>query len=481
MEENDYIIGFKLVLLLSALTSAALLALIDSSIVAPAIPRITSQFHSLSDVAWYGSAYQLTRFVIDFRSPLTGKLYRYFKTKTTFITLLGIFELSSLICAIASSSEMLIVGRVMAGIGASGIQNGALTIISRSFPPKRQARFYINLPFGGAITLVLIFINIPDPTFTSECLSAVQVIRDKLDLIGFCFFAPAMIQLLLALEYGGNGYSWSSETVIGLFCGSGTTFILFLAWEYRTGTDAIWFVEELFFFAVSSYFLGGGGMTACATYYLPLYFQVVKGVSPMMSGVYLLPNIISQLILVIFAGVLVGKVGCYLPFGIASGILSSIGNGLISLFSLSTSAEAWIGYQVLIGAGRGIGTQAPIIAVQNIVPAADISVALSLLLFSQTLGQAIFLTLSQLIFINRLKSGLAVYAPSVDSGAVVAAGASAIRTILPTSRLAGVLMAFSQGVDHVFYLAVSLAIGCFFVAWGMGWKDIRKRHLIEEI
>lgn len=134
-----------------------------------------------------------------------------------------------------------------------------------------------------------------------------QVIRDKLDLIGFCFFAPAMIQLLLALDYGGNEYSWSSETVIGLFCGSGTTFISFLAWEYRTGTDAMFplqmFRQRIVFFCCLFLFFGGG-MTACATYYLPLYFQVVKGVSPMMSGVYLLPNIISQLILVIFAGVL---------------------------------------------------------------------------------------------------------------------------------------------------------------------------------
>ncbi|KAJ5765127.1 efflux pump antibiotic resistance protein [Penicillium odoratum] len=167
IEGRVYIAGFELVLLLSALTSAAVLVLIDTSIVAPlyciflstneqspqAIPRITSQFHSLSDVAWYGSAYQLTSASFQ---PLTGKIYTYFNTKVrwhmhmsrsntinrTFIVLLCIFELSSLICALSSSSKMLIVARAMAGIGSSGIQNGALTIITRSFPPEKQARMH---------------------------------------------------------------------------------------------------------------------------------------------------------------------------------------------------------------------------------------------------------------------------------------------------------------------------------------------------
>ncbi|KAJ5765128.1 hypothetical protein N7520_004687 [Penicillium odoratum] len=336
--------------------------------------------------------------------------------------------------------------------------------------------FYINLPIGGAVAVVLFFVNIPELTVASNHLSVLRIVREKLDLIGFFIFAPAMIQLLLALDYGGNQYAWNSATVIGLFCGSGMMFLLFLAWEYRTGTEAMFPLHMSVF--VVSFFFFAGGMTACATYYLPLYFQVVKGASPMMSGVYMLPNIISQLILVISAGLLVGKVGYYLPFSVTSGGLSAIGNGLISLFSSSTTTGTWIGYQILIGAARGLGTQAPIVAVQNILPGAQISVALSLLFFSQTLGQAIFLTLAQVIFISSLKSGLAKYAPSVDSEAVVAVGATGIRDVVSKGTLKGVLMAYSQGIDHVFYLAAGIAVGSFFVAWGMGWKDIRKRQVI---
>lgn len=136
-------------------------------------------------------------------------------------------------------------------------------------------------------------------------MSVLKTIWTKLDLIGFVIFAPAIIQLLLALEWGGNQYAWNSSTVIGLFCGAGATFLVFLGWEYHKGdeamlplslfkTRAVWSScgYAFFFFATMQLIV----------YYLPIYFQAVKGASPMMSGVDLLPSILSQLIAVLGSG-----------------------------------------------------------------------------------------------------------------------------------------------------------------------------------
>lgn len=121
----------------------------------------------------------------------------------------------------------------------------------------------------------------------------------ELDLVGFALFAPAAIMLLLALQYGGNQYSWNSSQVIGLLVGSVVTFAVFVLWEAHKGDSAmipasimkrrtVWASCITFGFLMSLLYM--------ITYYLPIYFQAVKGVSPTMSGVYLLPTIIAQLL-----------------------------------------------------------------------------------------------------------------------------------------------------------------------------------------
>ncbi|KAK9242014.1 hypothetical protein V1506DRAFT_572943 [Lipomyces tetrasporus] len=93
-------------------------------------------------------------------------------------------------------------------------------------------------------------------------------------------------------------------------------------------------------------------MTMCASYYLPIYFQAVRGVSPLTSGVYLLPSILSQLLFAVGSGILVGKLGYYLPASLFSGVVTAIGNGLLSMLSPTTSTGRWIGYQIVVGSGR---------------------------------------------------------------------------------------------------------------------------------
>lgn len=159
------------------------------------------------------------------------------------------------------------------------------------------------------MAILLVSINIPDTVRPGELsvFQTFQTITTQLDLVGFALFGPAAIQFCLALDYGGNQYSWNSATVIGLFCGAGGTFIVFLVWEYFKGDEAmipfsmvrrraVWSacLVQLFF-----------GMNNLAAYYLPVYFQAVKGATPMLSSVYMLPSIISQL----FGAVVSGAAG----------------------------------------------------------------------------------------------------------------------------------------------------------------------------
>ncbi|KAH8705863.1 putative MFS multidrug transporter [Talaromyces proteolyticus] len=505
---DNYITGIKLALVMLSVTLVAFLVLLDMAIIATAIPRITSQFHSLQDVGWYGSAYQLASASLQ---PLAGKLYSQFRSKWIFLAFFFIFELGSLVCGVATSSKMLIIGRALAGIGSAGLVNGGLTILSACLPlHKRPAYigallgisqlgvvcgpllggaftqyanwrwcFYVNLPAGAIVAVLLLFIHIPDNIRPRE-ISVLQTIQTKLDLVGFGFFASASIQFFLALEYGGNQYAWNSATVIGLFGGAAGVFIVYLVWEYFKGDEAmipysmvkqraVWSscLVQLFFW----------GALQLNTYYLPIYFQAIKGASPMMSGVYMLPIVISQLIGAALSGPAVSKLGFYLPWSVGSAILMSIGNGLFCTISPSTSTQEWIGYEILVGAGRGLGMQMPVIAIQNTLSPDAVSISMSLLSFSQTFGGAVFLTFGDTVFTNSLSTTVPTYAPGVNPEVVIAAGGTGLREVISNPELLyGVLVAYGKTIDRVFYLAAGCACATFLTTWGMGWKDIRKKQ-----
>jgi len=244
---------------------------------------------------------------------LTGKFYTYFGSKYTFLKFLAVFELGSLLCGVANSSHMFIIGRAIAGLGSSGLVNGALTIIAACVPLVKRPMylgimmgvsqlgivlgpliggvltqyatwrwcFYVNLPLGAATAILLLAISIPDRTIKYESLR--RLLLEKMDILGFALFAPAAIQCLLALEWGGNGYAWDSATVIGLFCGAAGTFSVFLVWENRRGDEAmipLSMVRQRIVWSSSLVMFFFFGSLLTLSYYLPIYFQAVKGVSP---------------------------------------------------------------------------------------------------------------------------------------------------------------------------------------------------------
>lgn len=175
-----------------------------------------------------------------------------------------------------------------------------------------SAGFYINLPLGAVVAGLLLFVTIPEAQYKPPAREVFRTAVNSLDLPGFILIAPAAIMFFLALQWGGNQHPWGSSVVIGLFVGAVVTFILFLLWERRRGDDAmvpfnmlkmriIWSASATMFFFM--------GVLFTANYYLPIYFQAVKDDSAVMSGVHILPTIISQVVFAMTSGAM----GEFLP------------------------------------------------------------------------------------------------------------------------------------------------------------------------
>ena len=141
-DESQYPGGLKLTLIIVGLALATFVVALDNTIIATAIPQITTVFNSLDDVGWYGSSYLLTLASLQ---PSFGKVYTFFNIKWTYLSALCIFEVGSIICATAVDSTMLIIGRAVAGFGAAALFSGAMTIIGYTVPLQKRAIFIAML------------------------------------------------------------------------------------------------------------------------------------------------------------------------------------------------------------------------------------------------------------------------------------------------------------------------------------------------
>lgn len=155
-------------------------------------------------------------------------------------------------------------------------------------------------------------IRIPDHRSAEAALSfqrttSFKTILSKLDLTGFVFFAAFAVMVELALSWGGSDFPWNSPTVIGLLCGGVVSLVVFAAWEHRIGDKAMIpasVARRREVWSASLYLGFFSGALLCFSYYMPIYFQAVKQVSALMSGVYLLSGILPQLLMAILSGAL---------------------------------------------------------------------------------------------------------------------------------------------------------------------------------
>ena len=427
------------------------------------------------------------------------------------MTAIAIFEIGSLICGVAPSSTVLIVGRAIAGIGVAGIFSGALVIISMTVPLAKRPLvfgcfgmiwgiasiagpllggvftdsvswrwcFYINLPIGGVSIAVILFILRLPVTNEYAGKPILERIR-QLDLIGASLLIPAIICLLLALQWGGNKYPWNNSRIIGLFVGFGLLAILFAISQVYIGEKATLppkILKQRTVLASSLFALFFGGAFFLLVYYVPIFFQSVEGSSAMKSGIQLLPMMLATVVSSVVIGGLITAAGYYTPFLIVSAAIATIGAGLITMYDIDISSGKWIGYQIVVGAGVGAGFQVPMTAVQTVLKAEDIPVGTAIVMFAQTLGGALFIAVGQSVFQNGLISGVVKYAPGVAPEIIVGAGATEMRHVLgqlgKLDQLAGVTKAYMSGLRDAYRVSLAIMVVAFVASLFLEWKSVK--------
>ncbi|KAF4974884.1 hypothetical protein FZEAL_8266 [Fusarium zealandicum] len=418
------------VLIMFALGLALFLAALDMTIIATAVPTIASEFNSSQGYIWIGSAYTLGNAAFV---PTWGKISDIFGRKPIILVAAVIFWIGSLLCAVSNGMAMLIASRAIQGIGGGGLvvlPNIAISdlfsmrnrgqyfgilgmvwalasavgpIVGGIFTSKATWRwcFYINLPLSAIAIVILVFVlKLHNPkTPVKEGLLA-------LDWPGSVLIIGGTIMWLLGLEFGGITFPWKSATTICLIVFGVLAMGLFLVYEAKVAKFPV--VPIRLFHnrnRVACYVLGftHAFVFMSGSYWLPLYFQGVLGSSSLLSGVYLLPYVLSLSFISAAVGVFIKKTGRYKMAIVSGVVVMTLGFGLFIDLEARANWAKIIVFQIIAGLGVGPNFQAPLIALQTNVEPRDIGSATSTFSFIRQLGTSISVVIGGVIFNNEME------------------------------------------------------------------------------
>ena len=394
------------------------------------------------------------------------------------------------------------------GFAAAGITSGCYAILVQSLPLRKRPMYAsiagavegistVSAPtIGGVIVenlswrwcfaipgilgiftflaVLVLFHDIqkPDPTTWKQKLK-------ELDVIGNLVFLPSLTCLFTALGWAGTRYPWNSAVVIALFCVFAFLLAVFAVEQYLKGDTATLPPKVL----KNRNVLSGFAFSLCCNstmnvveYYLPTYFQAIRGYSPTKSGILLFPIVIGMLLSMLMQGFGVRAFGYYVPFMLAGSVLMPIFSGLMTTLKVTTAISTVIVYSGFFGAAIGIGFQAPQVAVQNSLGANDVNTGIAIILFAQNFGPAISVAMAQSIFQNKLADNIGGIVPGMSKSKIESMGLGDLKSLIGPQKLHELLSGFDRSLTQTWYLAVGLACATMIGSSTMQWRSIKKKR-----
>jgi len=483
-----------------ALMLVLLLAALDQTIVSTALPTIVGDLGGISHLSWVVTAYLLASTITG---PLYGKLGDLYGRKKVLQTAIVIFLIGSALCGQARSMTELIGFRALQGLGAGGLMVVTLAVVGDIIPPRDRGRyqglfgavfgvatvigpllggffvddlswrwiFYVNLPLG-AIALVVI-----GTVFHSREVKT----RHAMDYLGAVLLAVPLASIVLFTSLGGTTWTWLSPQMIVLMVLSVVLLPAFVWVESRAAEPILplsLFRNHTFSLTSIIGFIVGfalfGGIT-----YLPLYLQVTKGSSPMISGLQLTPLMAGLLVTSIVSGQLISRLGRYRMFPIVGSALIAVSMFLLSRLEAGTATWVAAVYATILGLGLGMVMQVLVLAVQNSVDPSVMGVATSGSTLFRQIGGSIGVALFGTIFANRVHVELAKRLP---------AGAKIPKQInpkqikhLPPQAHAAFADAFSAALHPVFITAAAISLLAFLLTFLLREVPLRVRPQVGEV
>jgi len=460
-----------------------LLASLDQTIVSTALPTIVGEFGGLAHLSWIVTAYLLSTTIV---TPLYGKLGDLFGRKIVLQSAILLFLAGSALCGLSQSMGQLIAFRAIQGLGGGGLIVVAMAAIGDIFTPRERGRyqgvfgavfglstvlgpliggffveqlswrwiFYINLPLGVvAVTILGIAFTAAPPRR-----------RPTLDVAGTALLAVALTALILLASLGGRTFAWDSAEALGLVAATLTGFAGFAAVEWRATEPLLplrLFGNRIFTVACAVGFIVGLALFGSVTY-MPMYLQVVKGVSPTLAGLTLTPMMGGVVLTSVVGGRIISRFGHYRPFPIAGTAVMTLGLGLLATLGLYTSTWTAGAYMLVLGLGLGMVMQVLVLAAQNAVDFRDLGVVTSGTTLLRSIGGSVGVSLFGAIFNATLTANLAARLPSAAN---LAATSPAAIQALPDDVRNVYLDVFTAALHPVFLYATGVAAFSFALTW----------------